>query len=132
MKKMSKSLLTALVLSLILSLSVVLTGCGGPATLEEYISSNEEAKQSLESMNTGGLNVEVKENTIIYTYQYEQTFDESVVNALSGQIESTLDSSSSSFTSMADTLEQESGVEEVSVKIIYLNGDGSEIFTKEY
>ena len=131
MKKSSKTVLTALILSLILSMSVVLTGCG-TSTLEEYVNSNKEAKQSLEAMSTGGLNVEVKDNTIIYTYTYEQTFDPSVVSALSGTIESTLDDSSASFTSMADTLEKESGIEEVTVKIIYLNGDGSEIFSKEY
>ena len=131
MKKSSKTVLTALLLTLVLSMSVVLTGCG-TSTLEEYVNSNKEAKQSLEAMSTGGLNVEVKDNTIIYTYTYEQTFDSSVVSALSGTIESTLDDSSASFISMADTLEKESGIEEVTVKIIYLNGDGSEIFSKEY
>lgn len=131
MKKSSKTVVTALILSLILSMSVVLTGCGA-SNLEEYVNSNNEAKQALESMKTDALNVEVKENTIIYTYTYEQTFDSSVVEALSGSIESTLDESSSSFTSMADTLEKESKIEEVTVKVIYLNGDGSEIFSKEY
>lgn len=132
MKKSSKAIITALILSLVLSMSVVLTGCGGPSTLEEFVNSDAEAKQSLEELNTNDLAVEVKENTIIYTYTYEQTFDSSVVSALSGTIESTLDDSSASFISMADTLEKESGIEEVTVKIIYLNGDGSEIFSKEY
>jgi hypothetical protein len=131
MKRSSKAVFIALILSLVLSMSVVLTGCGA-STLEEFVNSDAEAKQSLEALNTEELTVEVKENTIIYTYTYEQTFDPSVVSALSGTIESTLDDSSASFISMADTLEKESGIEEVSVKVTYLNGDGSEIFSKEY
>lgn len=131
MKKNSKTVLIALILSLVLSMSVVLTGCGA-STLEEFVNSDSETKQSLEELNTNGLAVEVKGNTLTYTYTYEQTFDSSVVSALKGSIESTLDESSASFTSMADTLEKESKIEEVTVKVIYLNGDGSEIFSKEY
>lgn len=131
-KRMSKAVLTTLILSLVLAMSVALTGCGGPATLEEFVNSDSEAMQALESLNSDGLTVEVKENTVIYTYQYDQTFDSSVIDAMKGSIESTMNNSASTFTTMADTLEEQSGIEEVNVKVVYLNGDGSEIFSKEY
>ena len=48
-KRNTKTLLTSVVLVLTLSVMALLTGCGGPSTLEEYINDNNEAKQELEN-----------------------------------------------------------------------------------
>ena len=59
-----------------LAISLLLAGCGSPANLEEYINSNEELAQEIESYSTAGMSIDVSENTLTYTYKYTQVFDE--------------------------------------------------------
>ena len=100
-------LYSGIIISLMLAIITMLSGCGSqPATLEEYISNTEEARTTLESMSssTEGLEVAVEDNTIIYTYTYDNTLDSSMIESVSEQLEKTIDSSESTFRSMADSL----------------------------
>ena len=121
-KRNTKTLLTSVVLVLTLSVMALLTGCGGPSTLEEYINDNNEAKQELEKLNQSsqkGMDVSttVKENTIIYTFKYDKTFT---------------DTAASTFQSIAKEMEEKSEIEGVKVRITYKNGDDSEIYNREF
>lgn len=137
-KNLSKTLLTGILLSLLLATLVVFTGCGGgPETLEEYIDSNDEAKEMIDSYSSSssdgsGMSVDVTDNTITYTYKYSQTFDDDVLEQMKTQLESAMESSSSSFSSIGDTLEEESGLENIVVRVVYLDGNDTEIFSAEY
>lgn len=127
--------ISGIIIAMMLAMTIMFSGCGSqPSTLEEYIDSNEDAKATLESMSSGskGLDVTVDDNTIIYTYTYSDTLDSSVIDAIADELEKTIDKSSSTFTTLADTMEEETKIEGISVKVVYLNGDGSEIFSKEY
>ena len=128
-------LYSGIIISLMLAIITMLSGCGSqPATLEEYISNYEEARTTLESMSssTEGLEVAVEDNTIIYTYTYDNTLDSSMIESVSEQLEKTIDSSESTFRSMADSLEEESGIDGITIRVIYLNNDGTELVNKEY
>ena len=128
-------LYSGIIISLMLEIITMLSGCGSqPATLEEYISYDEEARTTLESMSssTEGLEVAVEDNTIIYTYTYDNTLDSSMIESVSEQLEKTIDSSESTFRSMADSLEEESGIDGITIRVIYLNNDGTELVNKEY
>ncbi|MDO4485858.1 MAG: DUF4854 domain-containing protein [Bacillota bacterium] len=127
--------ITGIIVAMLLVAMTVLAGCGSqPSTLEEYINSDSEAKETIESMSSeeSGLNVTVEDNAIVYTYTYGDTLDSSLLDTVATEIEKTIDSSASTFTTMVDALEEESGIDGITVKVVYLNGDGTEIFSKEY
>lgn len=126
---------SGVIISLMIVMIIMLSGCGSqPSTLEEYISNDEEAMTTLESVSssTEGLEVDVEDNTIIYTYTYDNTLDSSMIESVSQQLEKAIDSSESTFRSMADTLEEESGIDGITIRVIYLNNDGTELVNKEY
>ena len=127
--------ITGIIVAMLLVAMTVLAGCGSqPSTLEEYINSDSEAKETIESMSSeeSGLKVSVEDNVIVYTYTYGYTLDSSLLDAVATEIEKTIDSSASTFTTMVDALEEESGIDGITVKVVYLNGDGTEIISKEY
>ena len=126
---------SGVIISLMIVMIIMLSGCGSqPSTLEEYISNDEEAMTTLESVSssTEGLEVDVEDNIIIYTYTYDNTLDSSMIESVSQQLEKAIDSSESTFRSMADTLEEESGIDGITIRVIYLNNDGTELVNKEY
>lgn len=128
----NRKIAAGLLVVMLLAMSVLFAGCGGPSTLEEYISNDTEAAQQIKNMNTNELAVTVEGNTLVYTYTYPQVIDASLVDAVKTQLESTIDSSSSTFTGLADQLEEQSGIDGISVKVVYLNGDGTELMNKTY
>ncbi len=121
-----------------MTVMLVFSGCGGePETLEDYVNSNEEVQEQIDSLTSAsaggsGMTVEINGNTVEYIYQYSQTFDEATAEQMKAQFESYMDSVSSTFTGIGDTLEEESGISGITVKVSYLNGDGSEIYSAEY
>lgn len=125
-----KKILTILLLSFIMT--IVLVGCGAPSTLEEFINSNEDAKNTVESMTNDQMSVEVSGNTLTYLYTYNQTFTGETLDALKEELENAMESQKSTFENIADTLEKESGIDEVTVQVIYANEDGTEIYKEEF
>lgn len=125
-----KKILTILSLSFIMT--IVLVGCGAPSTLEEFINSNEDAKNTVESMTNDQMSVEVSGNTLTYLYTYNQTFTGETLDALKEELENAMESQKSTFENIADTLEKESGIDEVTVQVIYANEDGTEIYKEEF
>ena len=128
----NKKLISGLLIVMLLAMTALFAGCGGPSTLEEWISSDSEAQATLEEMSTDELDVTVEGNTLVYTYTYAQVIDASLVDAVSQQLDETITNSSSTFTNVADTLEEESGIDGITVQVIYLNGDGTELLNKTF
>lgn len=125
-----KKILTILLLSFIMT--IVLVGCGAPSTLEEFINSNEDAKNTVDSMTNDQMSVEVSGNTLTYLYTYNQTFTGETLDAVREELEDAMESQKSTFENIADTLEEESGIDEVTVQVIYANEDGTEIYKEEF
>lgn len=128
----NRKLISGLIIVMVLAMTVLFTGCGEPANLEEWINSDSEATETLENMSTDELDVTVEGNTLVYTYTYPQVIDASLTDAVTQQLEDTIDNSAATFTSVADMLEEESGIDGISVKVVYLNGDGSELLNKTF
>ena len=76
--------------------------------------------------------VDVKENTLTYTYEYDQTFDSSTMALMKTEMEKAMSSMDSTFESVVDTLEEGSGIDGITVKVIYKDAAGTEILSKEY
>lgn len=136
MKKNLRNLIALImVIAVVAASSVILTGCGGPATLEEFIDSDENAKTELQtiekSLGEGG-SFTVEGNDITMIYKYSQTFDAQYLPAMKTQIENAMNSMSSTFENMVTQLEEESKLEGITMTVIYQNGDGTEIFSKTY
>ena len=131
-RKTKKTLLTSLVLSLLLAMSLLMAGCGGPSTLEEYVDSNEELAQQIQSYSTAGMTIDITDNTLSYTYKYEQTFDDSTAKLMTSSLEEAMSSMSSTFESVRDTLIEETGFSDISVKVVYLDGNDTVLYEKAY
>lgn len=134
-KKESKVLALILMLAMVMSVSMLMTSCGSdPSTLEEYVAQDSDLQEQLDSLadSQEGMAVEIKDNQIIYTYTYPQQIDEDVLDDVKAQFESAMESTASTFEGIASSCEEETGISGITVKVVYLNNDGSEIYSNEY
>lgn len=125
---------TGILLTLMIAAMLVFTGCSSdPGTLEEYINNNAEAQEEIDALaESSGMEISVKGNTITYIYSYDQTFDEAMIEQMAAQFESTMESMSSTFEGVAVTLEEETGIEDITVKVLYQDSAETEIYSVEY
>lgn len=136
MKKTSKLFALVMTLVMVAATAVIFTGCGGEKTFADYVNSNEDLKAELESYSqsdaTGDMTIEIKENTIVYTYQYKDTMDSSVTGQMKDYFVEYMDTFGTTFESIAKTCEEESGIKGIQVNVIYRNGDGTDLFNEIY
>ncbi len=106
-----------------------------PETLEEYVEQTEDAKEELddigESMSNDMLdgNVEVKGNDLIFTMKFKETYDESYFDAMREAMEDKVDEYKSTFNDAISDIEKGSGIDDVGLRLIVLNGDDAEIYS---
>ena len=125
---MKKKGLISLLLLLVMAMSVFLASCGGPKTIEEYISKDSDAaKQVQEAADTAGLGVEFSGNDVIYTYDISTidgvTEEVGKSDMMIEQLGSALDSQGNTFIGLCKQLEEESKIEGVQIIIKYMYGD---------
>ena len=129
---MKKTTLKTIAIALVMTLMLAMTACGGnkdPA-LEKYFQTDEmqemvqEAKDSVEG---SGMSIEIlaEGNTLIYEYTFEEdSFDDSMLDAVKEQLVSGLESTASTFEGIASDLNDELKVENSKVVVRYLyNGE---------
>ena len=120
---------------LLVTSSLALAGCGGTKTLEEYVNSDSDVQQELSdlesSLGNGG-SITVKENNIELIYKYDQTFDEATATAMKPQLEQAMNSMESQFQGMIDDLKEDSGIDDVSMTIVYQDANGTELYSNTY
>ena len=100
MKKTSKFFAVLLSLVMVMSVTVALTSCSsGPATLEDYIADHpeerealEESKSSYASMEGINFDIQVKDNTIIYLFEMENTVNQSIASEMKTAFENLMES----------------------------------------
>lgn len=126
--------LVAAIMLLVTSI-LALAGCGGTKTLEEYVNSDSDVQQELSdlesSLGNGG-SITVKENNIELIYKYDQTFDEATATAMKPQLEQAMNSMESQFQGMIDDLKEDSGIDDVSMTIVYQDANGTELYSNTY
>lgn len=132
---MKKIITVVAAVMLLVTSTVVLAGCGGTKTLEEYINGDSSAQQELKDLESSlgeGGSVTIKDNNIQMIYKYGETYDEATVNALKTQLEKSMTSMDSTFQGMVDQLKEESGIDGASMTIIYQDASGTELYQKTY
>ena len=129
---MKKTTLKTIAIALVMTLILAMTACGGnkDAALEKYFQTDEmqemvqEAKDSVEG---SGMSIEIlaEGNTLIYEYTFEEdSFDDSMLDAVKEQLVSGLESTASTFEGIASDLNDELKVENSTVVVRYLyNGE---------
>ena len=129
---MKKTTLKTIAIALVMTLMLAMTACGGnkDAALEKYFQTDEmqemvqEAKDSVEG---SGMSIEIlaEGKTLIYEYTFEEdSFDDSMLDAVKEQLVSGLESTASTFEGIASDLNDELKVENSTVVVRYLyNGE---------
>lgn len=129
---MKKTTLRTIAIALVMTLMLSMTACGGnkDAALEEYFQTDEmqemiqEAKDSVEG---SGMSIELlaEGNSLIYEYTFEEdSFDDSMLDAVKDQLVSGLESAASTFEGIASDLNEELKVDNSTVIVRYLyNGE---------
>lgn len=132
---MKKVITLVAAIMLLVTSTLALAGCGGTKTLEEYVNSDSDVQQELSdlesSLGTGG-SISVKENNIKLIYKYDQTFDEATATAMKPQLEQAMNSMESSFQGLVDDLKEDSGIDDVSMTIVYQDANGTELYSNTY
>ena len=127
----TKSVIAAFVL-IVMTLSLTLTGCGAPTNLEKYVKQNEELAKELESYCSPGMTVEIEDNTLTYTYKYEQEFIDDTVKLLSKELKNTLKMISPTYVAVKERLVKETGFEDIVLVITYTDAKGTVLRSQEY
>ena len=132
---MKKVITLVAAIMLLVTSSLALAGCGGTKTPEEYVNSDSDVQQELSdlesSLGNGG-SITVKENNIELIYKYDQTFDEATATAMKPQLEQAMNSMESQFQGMIDDLKEDSGIDDISMTIVYQDANGTELYSNTY
>ena len=132
---MKKVITLVAAIMLLVTSTLALAGCGGTKTLEEYVNSDSDVQQELSdlesSLGNGG-SITVKENNIELIYKQDQTFDEATATAMKPQLEQAMNSMESQFQGMIDDLKEDSGIDDVSMTIVYQDANGTELYSNTY
>ena len=132
---MKKVITLVAAIMLLVTSTLALAGCGGTKTLEEYVNSDSDVQQELSdlesSLGNGG-SITVKENNIELIYKYDQTFDEATATAMKPQLEQAMNSMESQCQGMIDDLKEDSGIDDVSMTIVYQDANGTELYSNTY
>lgn len=134
-----KKTLRTIAMALVMALMLAMTACGGnkDAALEEYFQTDEmqemiqDAKDSVEG---SGMSIEIlaEGNSLIYEYTFEEdSFDDSMLDAVKDQLVSGLESAASTFEGIASDLNEELKVDNSTVIVRYLY-NGETLAEREY
>lgn len=110
------------------------------ATLADYLADPDvKASIDAEIENQTDDNMTIKVyadgNALVYEYQFTDEYDlsdEAEKQSVQDALKEGCEENASTFEDIADTLESEVGLSGVHVRLVYLNGDGSEIYTHDF
>lgn len=135
MKKLALSIVAVL-----LSLTTVfgLTACGETPEqkLKSYIESDTVQKQ-LDSMTSSfesmlDIDVKAEGEKLVFDFTYKTQLDDSTLDLMKSQLETSFNSLSSTFESLANQIKKEVGIENATVVININNADGKNIINLDY
>lgn len=135
MKKLALSIVAVL-----LALTTVfgLTACGETPEqrLKSYIESDTVQKQ-LDSMTSSfesmlDIDVKAEGEKLVFDFTYKTQIDDSTLDLMKSQLETSFNSLSSTFESLANQIKKEVGIENATVVININNADGKNIINLDY
>lgn len=121
-----------IIVVLAIAFTFMLASCGEPSNFEEYIKNNEEISEELEVYCFQGMDVDVSGNTITFTYEYDETFDETTAALMTKELNNALKGNAENFTSIKNRYIEKTGFEDLTVVITYVDGEGNELCTGKY
>ena len=132
---MKKKVLLVL-LAMLVGMTMIMTACGGgggaaeeePMTLEKYVQGDASVEEAIDSaMNDSNVLVEIKENSIIYTFDLSSMEGYTEELAKSEEIQaalmSALESAGGTFGGIAKSIEDASGIAGITTVVNYTWGD---------
>lgn len=76
--------------------------------------------------------VSVEENTVIYEYHYETAFDDDFVSDMKKSIKKTMDEEEADFKKIVSKFEEQSGIEDLSLKVRFVDEKGTVLYSEEF
>ncbi|MGN0478001.1 MAG: DUF4854 domain-containing protein [Hominenteromicrobium sp.] len=131
----------ALVLVCVLALTLMLTGCSGKfKSVSDYLADPDVAEQidsEIAAVEGTGLTVKVYADgsTLVYEYGYEDQLDlsdETVKQSIVNVLADACVEQAATFVGVAEALRGEIDANDIKVRLIYNNADGSEIYACEF
>lgn len=132
------------VLAALLAAGCLLTGLAGcsvttskPLSMDVTQALEDYAEENLrfaeEQMDGSGVNLEitVDGNSLIYTYTNETQMDNSD-GSVTSQLDAAAESNADSFQSVVDQIAQDINQQNIQLKVVYLNADGTELGSYSY
>ena len=132
------------VLAALLAAGCLLTGLAGcsvttskPLSMDVTQALEDYAEENLrfaeEQMDGSGVNLEitVDGNSLIYTYTNETKMDNSD-GSVTSQLDAAAESNADSFQSVVDQIAQDINQQDIQLKVVYLNADGTELGSYSY
>ena len=128
---MKKKVLLVL-LAMLVGMTMIMTACGGgssePMTLEKYVQDDADVQESIDSaMTDSNVLVEIKENSIIYTFDLASmegyTEELAKTEEVQAALQSALDAAGGTFGGIAKKIEQETDIPGISTVVNYTWGD---------
>lgn len=127
-KKFMKVVLPMLVAA---TMMFSVTGCNSKKDLETWVKSDE-AVEYVDEINSSlagsGMSVsfEAEGDTLSFIYTFDQ-----IVELPKETMDQTFDAMSSEFDSAREELVKYTGNKDLKIRFVYINGDGSELYSKE-
>ena len=135
MKLMKKRSLLIIVLVLLLSVTLLLSGCSKKKiTLEEFVKENLTEQSALEDITKDDPNakLEFTGNTMRILYSISEEIPEESMEEVKLALDTSLSNMEDVFTGMVKDLESSTGIEGISIEVIYTTMDGSEITKRSF
>lgn len=110
------------------------------ATLADYLADPDvkasiDAEIEAQTDDSMTIKVYADGNALVYEYQFTDEYDlsdDATKQSVQDALKEGCEENASTFEDIADTLESEVGLSGVHVRLVYLNGDGSEIYTHDF
>ena len=110
------------------------------ATLADYLADPDvkasiDAEIEAQTDDSMTIKVYADDNALVYEYQFTDEYDlsdEAEKQSVQDALKEGCEENASTFEDIADTIESEVGLSGVHVRLVYLNGDGSEIYTHDF
>lgn len=135
---MKKKLTKILASCLVVVMACSITACSKKTTLAEWVKSDE-VKTVIDSIASSaeGMQIEFKadgEDVLVMCYTYDEQLDlsdEEAKKTVEEYFDSALEQQASTFTNMRDEINKEYKLSVKTIRIEYINADGTMIFSKD-
>ncbi len=139
---MKRNISTMLAALMVLVMGLAMIGCGSKPTLDEWYSQNQSEFQTMldqanASVESTGISMDIvveDSNVLVYKYTMTEAFptDEDSLNALKTTADSQFDSYETQFSELTDQLQSETSTEGIVIRMVFLNPDGTELYSRDY